>query len=55
MLRIYDADIDDYCLDPDYKQERREVVICRTFNELPRRSQHAIMEPFHYSPTPSVL
>lgn len=33
VLRIYDAEIDDYCLDPDYKRERREVI-CRTFNEL---------------------
>ncbi|MBK8095226.1 MAG: hypothetical protein IPK32_25460 [Verrucomicrobiaceae bacterium] len=34
VLRIYGADIDDYCLDPDFKQERREGI-CRTFSELP--------------------
>jgi hypothetical protein len=32
-LRVYDAEIDDYARNPDYKRDRREVIV-QTFNEL---------------------
>lgn len=33
VLRVYDAEIDDYARNPDYKRDRREVIV-QTFNEL---------------------
>lgn len=35
VLAIYDAEIDEYDPDPDYKRDRREVI-SRTFDELKR-------------------
>lgn len=33
VLRVYDAEIDDYSPDPDHKKNRRDVLM-RTFEEL---------------------